>query len=307
MTRLNDAEISLAQMRCFVAVADGGSVAEAARRQGMSKALGRLEDAAGLRLFHRSTHSMSLTEEGQAVLGAARDAVSASSSFIDAVAQRADGGEAGVVRVTAAVGFVRHVLAPLMGEWARLHPNIKLDVRATNEILDLAEGGIDIALRSGPLEGLPGLIQQPWFSAPWIVCAAPCYLEHRGVPDSYAALAGHDLLGFRNRRTGRVQPWPFRNPSGDAGGRFDPPSCTSFDDGDATFAAILGGAGIGCAPLWLAAPALRTGAAVEVLADWRDEAVGIAMLRRARKLTPKRVTSLMDFLRTRTPNLSDLM
>jgi DNA-binding transcriptional LysR family regulator len=306
-----DLDVSLTQLRCFIAVAEAGSVAAAGRRLGtspasISKALTRLEGAAGVRLLHRSTHAISLTESGQTLLEPAREAVRAARSFEEAVAQAADGGEAGVVRVTAPVGFARHVLAPLMGEWARLHPLIRLDVRATNEIVDLAEAGVDLALRSGPLDGLPGHLRQPWFSAPWVICAAPDYLARRHAPESVADLGSHDLLGFRNRRTGRVQPWPHRSEPDGAGG-YDPRASITFDDGDAVWAAMLDGAGIACAPLWLAAAALRAGRAVELLAAWRDQPVAMAMVRRERHLTPGRVTALMAFLGTRAPALADLL
>lgn len=307
-----DFEISMPQLRCFVTVVSAGSVAEAGRRLGMSaasvsKAVTRLEEGAGVRLLHRSTHALSLTEDGEALLGPAREAVRAAQAFGDAAAHAANGGDAGVVRLTGAVGFVRHVVVPLMGDFVRLHPRIRLDVRATNEIVDLADGGIDLALRSGSLSGVPGHLQQTWFSFPWVVCAAPSYLDRRPTPQAMPELDGHDLIGFRNHRTGRVQPWPYRTPAGDAGGRYDPKVRLSFDDGDAVWGTMLAGAGIACAPLWLAAGSLRNGTAVELLAAWRDADVSVAMLRRDRRVTLGRLTTLMAFLGARAPKLGDLL
>jgi len=307
-----DVEVSVPQLRCFVAVVSAGSVAEAGRRLGMSaasvsKAITRLEEGAGVRLLHRSTHALSLTEDGEALLGPAREAVRAAQAFEDAAAHAADGGNAGIVRLTGAVGFVRHVVAPLMGEFARLHPDIRLDVRATNEVIDLADGGIDLALRSGPLSGVPGHLRQTWFSFPWVICAAPGYLDRRPTPLTVPELDGHNLIGFRNHRTGRVQPWPYRTPTGNAGGRYDLMAGLSFDDGDAVWGAMLAGAGIACAPLWLAATSLRNGTAVELLGKWRDADASVAMLRRNRRLTPGRLTTLMAFLSARVPDFGDLL
>ena len=306
-----DFEVSVPQLRCFIAVVSAGSVAEAGRRLGMSaasvsKAITRLEEAAGVRLLHRSTHAMSLTREGEALLGPARDAVHAAQAFEDAVAHAADGGDAGVVRLTGAVGLVRHVVVPLLGELARLHPDIRLDVRATNEIVDLADGGIDLALRSGSLAGVPGHLHQSWFSCPWVICAAPSYLARRPAPRAVAQLDGHDLIGFRNQRTGRIEPWPHRTPGG-VSGRHDVKPRFAFDDGDAVWGAMLTGAGIACAPLYLAAAALRNGSAVELLSDWRDAEVSVAMLRRNRRLTPGRLTTVMTFLSAMAPKLDDLL
>ena len=307
-----DFEVSVPQLRCFIAVVSAGSVAEAGRRLGMSaasvsKAVTRLEEGAGVKLLHRSTHALSLTEDGEALLGPAREAVRAAEAFEDAAARAADGGDAGVVRLTAAVGFVRHVVVPLMGDFARMHPDIRLDVRATNGIVDLADGGIDLALRSGPLSGVPGHLQQTWFSFPWVICAAPGYLARRPAPLTVPELDGHALVGFRNHRDGRVQPWPYRMATGEAGGSYDPKVRLSFDDGDAVWGAMLAGAGIACAPLWLAAASLRDGTAVELLAQWRDADASVAMLRRDRRATPGRLATLMAFLGARAPSLGDLL
>ncbi|WP_438001415.1 LysR family transcriptional regulator [Sorangium sp. So ce185] len=138
-----DVEVSVPQLRCFLAVVDAGSVAEAGRRLGMSaasvsKAITRLEDGAGVRLLHRSTHAISLTDAGEALLEPAREA----EAFAEASAHASDRGDGGIVRLTAAAGMVRHVLAPLVGELARVHPDIRVDVRVTNRVLDLAEGGL---------------------------------------------------------------------------------------------------------------------------------------------------------------------
>ena len=306
-----DLEVSVPQLRCFITVVEAGSVAEAGRRLGtsaasVSKAIARLEDSVGARLLHRSTHALSLTEDGEALLEPARQVVRAARGFQDAAADAAGAADKGIIRVSAPVAFVRHILAPLMADFARIHPDIRLDVRATNEIADLAEEGIDLALRSGSLDGFPGHIQQTWFCFPWVICAAPDYLARRPAPSEPDQLAAHDLIGFRNHRTGQLQSWPVRPAAGEVGKPFAPAARFAFDDGDAAWDAMLGGAGIACAPLWLAAAALRTGRAIEVLREWRDTDVSIAMLRRERDLPPGRVSVLMSFLRARTPRLDDL-
>ncbi|HEY8333271.1 MAG TPA: LysR family transcriptional regulator [Tardiphaga sp.] len=307
-----DPDVSVAQLRCFIAVVEAGSVADAGRRLGtsaasVSKAIARLEENVGARLLHRSTHALSLTEDGEALLEPARQVVRAARHFQDAAADAGGGADKGIVRVSAPVAFVRHVLAPLVAEFARVHPEIRLDVRASNEIVDLAEDGIDLALRSGPLAGVPGHRQQAWFSYPWVICAAPDYLTRRPAPRTPDEIDGHDIIGFRNRRTGQVQGWPIRTPSGPAGKPYPADVRFAFDDGDAVWNAMLGGAGMACAPLWLAASDLRSGRAIEVLRDWRDKPVSTSMLRRERELTPGRVAALMGYLRTRAPQLDDLM
>jgi DNA-binding transcriptional LysR family regulator len=299
-------DLSLPQLRCFIAVAEANSLAEGGRRLGMSaasvsKAIARLEDVVGKRLLHRSTHGFSLTAEGEALLPPARAMLAAAADFKLAATGGTDGG---TIRISAPVGFCRVVLAPLLAGFRHGHPDVHLDVRASNDIVPLAESGIDLALRSGPLARTPGLVQQRWFRFPWIICAAPSYLQRRGRPDSPEALAMHDLIGFRNLRTGQVQSWPHRASSGAV--RMAPPAGITFDDGDSGWQAALAGAGIACTPLWMAAAALRDGRAVELFRDARDEPVDLSIVRPRRHLTPDRVTALMEHLLANAPPLGDL-
>lgn len=289
-------DVSVPQLRCFLAVVSTGSVAEAGRQLGISaasvsKAIQRLERAVGARLLHRSTHAISLTPDGERVLAPARAAVRAAQDFEDAI----DVHDGGVIRVTGALGLVRHVIAPLVGE---LPSELRLDVRVTNELVDLADEGIDLAVRSGPLTNLPGHVRQTWFQVPWVLCAAPGYLTR--PPHTIEDLAAHQLIGFRNRRTGRVETWPHR------GGRFEPQARIAFDDGDAVWEAMLAGAGIACAPLYVAAAALRDGRAIEVLPKLRGPDITVSLVRRERKLTPPRVSKLIAFLVGHAPNFRNL-
>ena len=231
-----DLDVSLPQLRCFVAVVEAASLAEAGRRLGMSaasvsKAIARLEQSAGVRLLHRSTHAFSLTPEGEALLDPARAVLAAALVFRESAGLTAGDGGAGAVRISVSVGFSRAVLAPLLAGFRRAHPDVHVDVRATNEMVNLADEGVDIALRSGSLEGLPGHLQQRWFAFPWVFCAAPEYLESRGVPKDIEDLASHELIGFRNLRTGQVQGWPYRSREG-VSARLAPKGGLVFDDGD---------------------------------------------------------------------------
>ena len=307
-----DFDISIPQLRCFITVVEAGSIAEAGRRLGtsaasVSKAIARLEESVGARLLHRSTHALSLTEEGEALLGPARQVLFAAQGFQNVATAAGGGIGKGIVRVSAPVAFVRHVLAPLIPGFARLHPEIRLDIRANNELVDLADQAIDLAVRSGPLTGIPGHIQQTWFSFPWVICAAPSYLEDRPRPRQPEELERHDLIGFRNRRTGQVQGWPITMPAGVPAKPFPGDARFVFDDGGAAAAAMLAGVGIACAPLWLVASDLRSGRLIELLRECRGNEVSMTFLRRERDLTPCRVSALISYLRARAPQLGDLL
>jgi DNA-binding transcriptional LysR family regulator len=309
----SELDISLSQLRCFIAVVDAGSLAEAGRQLGMStasvsKAIVRLEQTSGVKLLHRSTHAVSLTRDGEQLVELAREVVRAAEVFSRSAGAQTQESSVGWVRVTAPVAFMRDVLTPLFTEFSRENPSIRLDLRASNELLDLAKDGIDLAIRSGSLARVPGHLQTTWFKFPWVVCASPEYLDGRERPDQPSDLAAHNLIGFRNQRTGQVRPWWFRQPGKQSEvAQVAPDAASIFDDGASAWKAVVQGAGIGSAPLWLAADDLRAGRAVELLRDWRDADVTMNFLRRDRRLTPERVNTVIAFLRKHAPPLADLI
>jgi DNA-binding transcriptional LysR family regulator len=305
--------LSLQQLLCFVAVVDTGSFAEAGRQlglstSGVSKALTRFEAVHGLKLFHRSTHALSLTEEGENLLGLAREAVGSMGRLEESLHVSAARSGAGRVRISAPTAFVRSCLVPLVPRLLAEQPGIFLDLRASDRMIDLAEEGVDLVLRTGAIDGVHGHAQQVLFRFSWVTCASPDYLLRRGTPSTPADLAGHDLVGFRNQRTGTVDPWRFREnevgQSATPGGRWMPDVRIALDDADAAFAAVIAGVGIAWAPEWLARPYLRSRAVVEVLGDWRHAGVPMSILRRDRRHTPERIERVIAFLRVSAAEMS---
>lgn len=298
------AELSLPQLRCFVAVVEAGSFAEAGRRLGMStsaisKMIARFEAAYGLKLLHRSTHALSLTEDGERLIDAAREAVRGVAALEASLGDVVSDGGAGRVRISAPVAFARCRIVPLLPAFVAALPGIHLDLRASNELVDLADAGVDLAIRGGSLEGIPGHVAQPWFRAPWVVCASPDYLARHGTPATPEELAAHVLIGFRNQQTGAVRPWRLGNAVLE---RVQP--LIEIDDGESVWAAALTGVGIAMAPLWLAADDLTSGRMVEVLRPWRSDETQLWFLRRDRRHAPRRVEAIIEFLKANTPAFS---
>ncbi|WP_315837444.1 LysR family transcriptional regulator [Bradyrhizobium prioriisuperbiae] len=289
--------VSLSQLRCFIAVIDSRSFASAARQlalttSGVSKTISRLEAAYGLRLLHRSTHSISPTEAGESLIGPAR-ALLKGAEDIDIILTHANASAAtGNVRIGAPPAFVRRCLVPLLPTFAERHPDVVLDLRASDAIVDLAEVGLDLAIRSGPIDGLPGHVRLPWFKFDWIAFGSARYLERRGLPETPSDLAKHDLIGFRNTRTGLVEPWQFRDESVPR----SPAWRFVTDDAESALLAAMNGAGIMWAPRWLAAEALASGMAIEVLPNWGGHTTPVSILRRGQTLLPARVRAVVDFL-----------
>ena len=297
------ADLSLTHLRCFLSVVDAGSFAEAGRRLGLStsavsKIIGRFESSYGVKLLHRSTHALSLTEDGARLLGPAREAVGSIASFEDTVRSLATKGTPAWVRISAPIMFVRHCLVPLLGPFGKAHPDIRLDLRASNMTIDLADKGVDLALRGGPLDGIPGHVQLPWFGVPYVLCATPEYLARKGAPKTPADLHEHEILGYRAPQTGIVHPWRFRDPTSREHVRLTIEPRMVFDDGETVSRAAAAGLGIACVPHYGVADDLRAKTMVELLGDWRDANTMMSIVRRDTKLTPRRVSTVIAFLKS---------
>ena len=250
---------------------------------GVSKTIARFETAHGLKLLHRSTHSQSLTAEGEALLVEARDTLRSVERLEAALATTAHGGAKGRVRISAPTAFVRSCLVPLLPTFLADHPDIGVDLRGKDGVDDLALQGVDVAIRAGPLGGVPGHVSLPLIQFPWVACATADFLERHGHPETPAALSGGGLIGFRNGATGRVQPWRFRSPGGDGEPiRVVPDGRVIADDAVSAWEMARLGQGLAWGSYWLAAEELRAGRVVEVLRDWRElcGSMGDAVIRR---------------------------
>src|SRR3569832_1726710 len=282
----------LSRLLAFVRVVEAGSFAEAARRAGtttsaMSKAVARLEQARGMRLLHRSPHSLALTEEGERLMAAGRVLAESLARVHSALGVAAcdDGGR---VRVTAPASFARACILPRLPALLRERPEIEIEVKFRNEILDLAAEGVDVAIRSGPLDRTPGHQARRLCTFSWIACASPAYLKARGTPAAPDELSAHDHVGFRNPANGQIQTWRFANPRGKAPIRVTPKPKHICDDAHASIALVADGFGIGWGPAWLVGEDLRAGRPVEELAPGPAPGVPLLMLRASGRRPPLR-------------------
>jgi DNA-binding transcriptional LysR family regulator len=189
--------------RYFLAVARSGSALTAARELKQSqptvaRRIAALEAAIGLRLFERRQAGYQLTEEGRALLPLAEQMGVAARAFSDgagATSRRL----AGTVRLTCNEILAEHYLAPMLIEFRTNYPDIRVDVLATSELVDLSRGEADVALRAvGPRSDVgsgAGLVGRKVASVPWVVFASTDYVTARGRPSSLDELAGHSLIG----------------------------------------------------------------------------------------------------------------
>lgn len=293
---------TLSLLRCFIAVADACSFAAAARALGLSASavshtIARFEAGSGVRLFHRSTHALSLTSEGERLLPLARAVCDAADTFDATLADITEDGAQGRVRIGAPTAFLRFGLVPALAALPQQGPGLQLDLRGSDEAFDLAADGLDLVVRGGHVDDVPGQLRRRLLSFRWVVCAAPGYLAGHGAPQTPQDLSAHALIGFRNQRTGAVDPWWFTDPA-DAGRsiRVAPRPRLEVDDGNAALHALGQGVGIGWAPDWIVGEHLAEGSLVEVLHAWSRVRHDMYLLRRPGAAGSRRVETVANFL-----------
>jgi DNA-binding transcriptional LysR family regulator len=291
----------ISQLHAFVRVVEAGSFSEAARRAGtttsaMSKAIARFERTHGVRLLHRTTHSIALTDEGDRLVDAARILFENLEKVEASLAEIATGEVAGRVRITAPTSFARACIMPRLPDFLRDNPTLQIEIKFRNEILDLAAEGVDVAIRSGPLDRLPGHHVRKLFTFPWIACASPAYLAAHGAPTSPEDLVGRQHVGFRNPATGQVLSWRFSNGRGKVAVRFTPKPTHIFDDAHSSVSLVREGFGIGWGPAWIVADDLKSGRLVEVMKDRRVPEEPLWMVRTSSRQVPQRTLRAMEFL-----------
>ena len=285
----------------FARVIEAGSFAEAARRAGtttsaLSKAVSRFERQHGVRLLHRSTHSLSLTDEGERLLEGARDLLREAERLEAALDHAAANGAGGRIRLGAPAPLIRACLARQVSTLLLASPGIDLDLKVDDGTLDLAAGSIDVAIRFGALTGQPGLVATPLGSFPWVLVATPRYVEAMGVPETPADLERHHQIGYRDPASGQLVAWQFADPEGGAPSRLTPRHRLVVEDVGAAWQMMRQGLGLAWLPAWAGLADLRDGRAVELLRDLRIAEVAIQAVRLARHQTPRRVRTLLDGL-----------
>ena len=291
----------LSGLAAFVRVVEAGSFAQAARRMGqttsgVSKAVARFERARGVRLLHRTTHSVTLTEEGDRLIDSARALLERLDEVEAALGEMAAGQGGGRVRLTAPSSFARACILPRLPAFLRANPDLQFEIKFRNELLDLAAEGVDLALRSGPLDRVPGHHARRLCAFPWIACASPDYLAARGAPSEPQDLDAHAHVGFRNPATGQILAWRFAGPRGRGTMRYAPKPAYVFDDAHASVDLVCAGFGIAWGPAWIVAERIRSGQLVEVLKPWRVPEEPLWLVRLTNRQPPQRVLRTMAFL-----------
>jgi DNA-binding transcriptional LysR family regulator len=259
---------SLTGLIAFARTASLGSYTAAARSLGVSpsavsKSVQRLEEHLKVRLFVRTTRSLTVTPEGRDLQERAMRLLQEVEQ-IEQAAASARSEPSGLIRVTAPLPVGTHILAPALPRFRERYPKVSIDLRMDDRYTDLVEEGIDVALRVGA-PGDSRLISRTL--APHTLCAfaAPDYLARRGVPRAIDDLLQHDCVNFRYQSSGQALRWPFQ--TGDRLVEMTPNAGIIIDATDGVLAAVAAGGGIGIAPTYAAAGLVERRLLVPVLPD----------------------------------------
>ena len=250
----------LGGIQALVATVEAGSFARGAHKLGLTrsavgKSVARLERRLGVRLFHRTTRTQSLTEDGQVFYERCRRAL----DEIEAATAALDAGKrepSGRLRVSAPLLFGRHCVAPVLARLARRHPRLDVEIAFSDRNVDLFEDGFDLAVRVGELRDSPNLAARYLGAQAFVMCAAPGHLARRGRPIRTEDFA--KLTALTYSRAGAERPWE----AVDADGRRQTLVMARhlrFDDVQAIADAALAGFGIARLPRWLIASYLKRG------------------------------------------------
>ena len=284
----------LTAMQVFVEVAHSGSFSATADKLDMSRAMvtryvGELEQWLGARLLQRTTRSVTLTDAGENCLRRSQQML-ALVQDVEEETQSHDGALRGQLRITCSMSFAYAQMAAAVVDFLQLHPQLTIDLNASEGALNLVPARIALAIRisAEPDLALIGRVLAPCTS---VLVASPAYLAAHGVPQLPADLATHRCLSYAN--FGKSV-WTFSR--GDDHARVSVGSYFSANEATALLQGVLAGGGIALQPSYLANPHLQDGSLQVVLPDWKVPDMAIYALYPSRKHLSPAVRALLDFL-----------
>ncbi|RDE08402.1 LysR family transcriptional regulator [Pelagibacterium lacus] len=285
----------LARIRAFVQVFDAGGFSAAARIHGRSKALlskyvTDLEDYLGVRLMNRTTRKLSLTEAGEAYYREVREILSQLDD-LDATITDQSAAPRGILRVSAPRNFGERTLLDPLFEFTRQHPDVTLDLRLEDRMVDLVEEGIDVALRISRMPDT-SLIARKIAETSVAVCATPGVIRAYGAPKTPEALKGVPCIVDTNM-TGQAN-WQFVEDGRTVTVHVDGPVKVNSPVG--SLVAAQKGLGFALLPSFLSDSAISKGELVPVLTDFLPQRPFLQAVYPHRRHLSGKVRALIDFL-----------
>ncbi|WP_059411306.1 LysR family transcriptional regulator [Cupriavidus basilensis] len=283
----------------LLAVVDNGGFARASEtldmtQSGVSRAIARLEARLGIRLFDRTTRSVTLTDDGRRfyeemlpLLAQLEETTASAAKGVSAVRGR--------LRVNIDPLFSRLVIAPRLGAFVEGHPDLTLDLVTRDNLGDMIGDGFDLAFRFG-FPRASTLVARKLLDIPVLTVAAPSYLKRHGAPATPADLesGAHACIHFRDPETGRPFQWEFHR--GDERILIQAKGRLTVNDVGTMHSVCMAGHGIAQILQLGAESLLAEGRLVPVLADWPDERFPLYALYPSRHHLPAKARAFIDFV-----------
>lgn len=286
---------SLSGIPMFVQVAETRSFTEAGRQLGVSssavgKAIARMEERLHVRLFHRSTRSITLTSEGALFLDYCRRILSevhAAESELSGLAGKPRG------RLRVGTPQLGGLMMPAFGGFMERYPEIELDIEMSDRMVDVIEDGFDTVIRTGELTD-SRLTARRLGSCPYVLVASPTYIQRHGAPTRPSELAGHFCLLHKWSTTGKLARWDLRLDVSEPE-LVLPATMTSITVEPLAHAAIMG-RGIAFLPAFLVRDALQSGQLITVLDDYLEREVVFWILWPASRYASPKLRVFIDYM-----------
>jgi len=292
MPRLPDFEAlaifaKVVELRSFAATADDLALSKAT----VSKAVSRLEERLGARLFNRTSRRLALTDAGHRLAeSATRLLADGEAAESEALAQSVT--PRGLVRFAVPMTFGIKVVAPLLPEFLKTYPDVSIDLHLGDATVDLIGEGFDLGLRIARLPD-SSLLARRLCAMPRHTVAAPSYLKARGRPTHPMHLAEHTCFDYAYMATPGV--WHYSNAAGESAS-VRPAGPLRVNNGEALLPAVLAGLGIAALPEFIVGDAIVSGEVEVLLKGWKQPEGALHLVMPPGGPRPQRVEVLADYL-----------
>lgn len=289
--------MNLKTLNAFLITSELKSFTAASRVLGLtpaavSKSIGELEQTLGVRLFHRNTRNLSLTEDGKKLVHDISPAI----QKLDQVLTQSKSEErepAGKLKINLPESFGKKFILPLLPEFLRRFPKIELDVHLQDKKVDPINEGFDVSI--GNLDDADsGLIARNLCKIQLVTIATPDYLKAASTPEKPQDLLKHNLIGYRQLSSGRVVNWRYKVAKETFS--MTPVGNLTLSNIEAVVSSVRAGLGIGCAGMWHVKADLENGKVVELLKKFRPDPLMVKIYFSSRDQQPKRVRVFIDYL-----------
>jgi DNA-binding transcriptional LysR family regulator len=284
-------------MQLFIRVAELESFSRAADTLGLpkgsvSRQIQALENQLGVRLLHRTTRRVQLTQDGMVYYERAKDLLS-NLDELDGMFQHDPTSISGRLRVDMPVGVARNLVIPKLPAFLQQYPGIELELSSSDRLVDVIREGFDCVVRVGTLKD-SGLVARPIGKLTVINCASPNYLERFGYPETLDDLAGHAMVHYATSLG--VRPQGFELNTDNQIRWLKTGGVLTVNSTETYHAACLAGLGIIQVPRIGVKDALRSGKLVEILPHYRAEPMPVSLIYPHRRNLSRRVHLFMEWL-----------